>query len=56
MFSVTTAVDFYDNVDACGACSVRPLHSCVEHVKDFTIKLTSKSNTSSLLQFVTIQF
>ena len=44
-FSVTTAVDYYDNVDACRACSVTPVHSFVEYVKDFTIKLRGKSNT-----------
>lgn len=47
-----TAVDYYNNVDACRACSVRPVHSCVEYVKDFTIKLTGKSKSSCLLYYV----
>lgn len=39
---VRAAVDFFDDHDdddACRACSIRPVHSSVEYIKGFTIKL-----------------
>lgn len=37
---VRAAVDFFDDDDdACRACSIRPVHSSVEYIKGFTIKL-----------------